>query len=442
MSARRKRPEEEVTTSSPTKRGLRMAAMTVGLTGSYLGYLAQSAFLGEEKRAKKLSDTHTRAARRMADGLSTLRGPAMKLGQSLSLQAGILPDETLAELASLQRSAPPMHASLARVQFKGSLGRAPEDAFKSFEAEPFAAASLGQVHHAITKQGERVVVKIQYPGIRDAIAGDFRWARTVNTGTQLSRLIPKDVIDELEVQIMAETDYVHEVENIAFFSERLSDTDWVTVPRVLPELSTDRVLTMSLVTGKHLDDYLADKPSQRERDLLGERLLDLYYRQVLQFGAFHCDPHWGNYLFDPGGQVGLIDFGAVKELSPKFVANLRAIFLYPGDRRSPDFARLMGERYSISGTKLSKKSLDALSAFSEEFYGRVYPPDPGTDETPVDFADPEIIRLYMRHSHELLHSKASLPEYLMLARAETGLYQTLQRLKARVRTSRIVRRYL
>src|SRR5262249_18317497 len=149
----------------------------------------------------------------------------------------------------------PMHPSLARAQFRGSLGRAPEDVFRSFEPEPFAAASLGQVHHAVTKKGEPVVVKIQYPGIRDAIAGDFRWVRTLNIGTQLSRLIPKDVIDELEVQIMAETDYTREAKNIAFFRERLSDTDWMTVPRVWPELSTDRVLTMSLVEGKYLEDY-------------------------------------------------------------------------------------------------------------------------------------------------------------------------------------------
>lgn len=233
MTARRKPSDADAPTGA-TKRGLRMAAMTAGLTGSYLGYLAQSAFLGEEKRAKKLSDTHSRAAKRMAEGLSTLRGPAMKFGQALSLQTGILPEETLAELASLQRSAPPMHPSLARAQFKGSLGRAPEDVFKSFDPEPFAAASLGQVHHAVTKKGESVVVKIQYPGIREAISGDFRWARTLNTGTQLSRLIPKDMLDELEVQIMAETDYGREARNIAFFRERLGDTDWVTVPRVWP----------------------------------------------------------------------------------------------------------------------------------------------------------------------------------------------------------------
>jgi predicted unusual protein kinase regulating ubiquinone biosynthesis (AarF/ABC1/UbiB family) len=199
---------------------------------------------------------------------------------------------------------------------------------------------------------------------------------------------------------------------------------------------------MSLVQGKHLDEYLATKPSQRERDLLGERLVELYYRQVLEFEAFHCDPHWGNYLFAPGGTVGLVDFGAVKHLPSKFVANLRALFLYPGDRRSEHFAKVMDERYSMYGTTLTKRSREALMDFSEEFYGRVYPPDPAQDETPVDFGDPEIIRLYMRHSHHLLHSKASLPEYLMLARAETGLYQTLQRLAARVRASKMVRKYL
>lgn len=442
MTPKRKKETGDAPAGSPAKRGLRMAAMTAGVTGSYLGYLAQSAFLGEEAKAKKLSATHSRAARRMTDGLAQLRGPAMKLGQALSLQEGVLPDETLAELASLQMSAPAMHSSLVRAQFKSSLGRAPEDLFRSFDATPFAAASLGQVHHAVTRQGERVVVKIQYPGIREAIAGDFRWFRALNKGSQMQRLIPESLVAELEVQIMAETDYVREADNIDFFRERLSDTEWVTVPSVWRDLSTDRVLTMSGVPGEHLEQYLARDPSQRERDLLGERMLDLYYRQVLAFETFHCDPHWGNYLFSPGARIGLIDFGAVKRLDPAFVANLRALFLYPGDRSGAEFRALMEARYAPAGVKITRKSLAALSKFSEEFYGWVYPPDPSRDDTPIDFGNVEILRLYMRHSHELMHSKASLPEYVMLARAETGLYQTLYRLKARVHTSRTVRKYL
>src|SRR5260370_2468489 len=192
---------------SPTHgRGLSMASMGAGIAGSYFGYLLQRVFLGDAKGKLKLKSTHTRAARRMADEMQALRGPAMKLGQMLSLQTGVLPDEVLAELATLQMEAPGMHPSLVRTQVKGSLGREPEEIFKHFTAEPFAAASLGQVHHAVTREGQRVAVKIQYPGIPRAIENDFALVRTFSNPAQASRQRPKSAIDETQKHIVALTD--------------------------------------------------------------------------------------------------------------------------------------------------------------------------------------------------------------------------------------------
>lgn len=429
-------------TDGATRRALRMASMTAGITGSYLGYLAQSVFLDEAGRRRKLKSAHAKAGRRMTADLQDLRGPAMKLGQLLSLQDGVLPDEALAELATLQRSAPGMHPSLVRAQFKASMGAPPEAVFKSFDDAPFAAASLGQVHRAVTPNGETVAVKIQYPGIKDAVHNDFRWLRTMAAASQMKRYLTETVLDELEQHIVAETDYDREARNIDFFAQALAPLDFVRTPRTYPELSSGSVLTLSMLKGDHLDEFLAARPPQRLRDVIGERLLDLFYYQVLKTEAFHADPHWGNYLFQKDGTIGLVDFGCVKYLSPEFTANLRAIFLYPGPRDSRQFRNLLNKRYAVGGQKMSPTTERALVRFSQDFYGRVYPPEKARDGERFDFSDAEVLRLYIRESHNLLHAKAALPEYVLLARAESGLYNTLHRLKARVRTSAIVRQYL
>src|SRR5688572_4280025 len=216
-----------------------MASMGAGIAGSYIGYLLQRAFLGETQSKLKLKSTHTRAAQKMRDEMQALRGPAMKLGQALSMQAGILPEETLAELATLQMEAPGMHPSLVRVQIKRSLGREPEEIFKQFTLEPFAAASLGQVHRAVTRDGIEVAVKVQYPGIGQAIENDFKWFRTVSKPAQAAGYLPKAAIDELQEQIVAETDYQREAGNIRFFEKGLAPLPYVEVPSVYREYSSD-----------------------------------------------------------------------------------------------------------------------------------------------------------------------------------------------------------
>ena len=422
------------------RRALRMAAMSAGVSGSYIGYLVQRMFLGEEERAQKLRATHARAGRQMTGGLLSLRGPAMKLGQALSLQGDVLPEEMLAELGRLQMEAPGMHPSLVRAQFRSSLGRNPEQVFAEFDATPFAAASLGQVHAAVTHAGDEVAVKVQYPGIADAIASDFRLLRTVSLPAKLSKVLSTELLEELEREIVAETDYVREADNIEFFATGLQPLGFVSVPAVYRDLSAERVLTMSRLKGEHLDDVLARGPSPETRDRMGTNLLELYYFQLLHMKAFHADPHWGNYLFHDDGSIGMVDFGCVKYVPPRFVENLRKIFLYPGPRDSEEFRALLAERYSLYGKRLGDATMRALVQFSERFYGRVYPPD--DDERAFDFSDAEFLRDYAAESLRLTRAGGALPEYVFLARAEAGLYQTLHRLGARVRTSQVVRRYL
>src|SRR5205809_36650 len=360
-----------------TGRALRMASMGAGIAGSYVGYLLQRAFLGEAKGKIKLKSTHMRAARRMADEMQALRGPAMKLGQMLSLQTGVLPDEILAELATLQMEAPGMDPSLVRVQIKGSQGREPEEIFKQFTVEPFAAASLGQVHHAITREGQRVAVKIQYPGIQRAIENDFRLFRTFSKPAQSTGHIPKSAIDEIEEQIIAETDYRREADNIEFMAQRLAPLSFVKVPRVLRKYSSDKVLTMSLMTGRHLEGFLAQRPSQRLRNQLAAHLFELFHFQVYEIGDLHAVPHWGKYLFNDDAGISLVDFGCVKYLSPESAAYLRSVCLYPGSTGSADFRRLLETYYEQVGEKLLPGARRALIRFADNFYRTVYPPEPG-----------------------------------------------------------------
>ena len=297
------------------------------------------------------------------------------------------------------------------------------------------------MHRAVTRDGQRVAVKVQYPGIRQSIENDFALFRTVAKPAQASGHISKAAIDEMQQQILAETDYLREADNIEFFQQSLAPLSFVKVPRVLRQYSSDKVLTMSLMPGLHLDNFLAQRPSQKLRNELGSHLFELFYFQVLKVEAFHADPHWGNYLFNDDASIGLVDFGCVKYLRPESAEYLRSAFLYPGALDSTDFRRLIETHYERMGKKLLPVARRALIRFADNFYRKVYPPEPEKQQS-FDFGNVEFLQDYLRESKNLLRTKGVLTEYIFMGRAEMGLYQTLHRLKARVHTSQIVRKYL
>ena len=421
-------------------RGFRLGKLGFSLMGSYMGYQVQNLLLGEGERTQRQVRFRQRASRRVREELGVLKGPAMKLGQMLSMQTKILPEEALQELATLQMQAPGMHATLARAQFKSSLGKFPEEMFRKFDPEPFAAASLGQVHRAITLKGEKVAVKIQYPAIRSAIENDFKLLKSATLPTQLTGHVPAALIEEIRRGILEETDYLREADNLEFFRKGLSGLEYMVIPRVYRELSTDRVLTISYIEGESLGDFLKRKPSGAMRDLLGTRILEMYRTQIYRLNALHADHHPGNYLFQSDGHIGLVDFGCVKRMSFN-LSELDGCHCRRSWRESEAAARhflalAYGPRAPYSR---ARKMLPMMERMSDAFY-----PQSASADIVIDYRDPKSYAKFReisrQHQKLVLQNKLINPEFAFLIRANIGLGHLLHELGATVNISEVRRR--
>jgi predicted unusual protein kinase regulating ubiquinone biosynthesis (AarF/ABC1/UbiB family) len=241
-----------------------------------------------------------------------LRGAVMKVGQTLANFPDIVPRELVETLDRLYFDAPPMHWSLLREMVRNELGDDPENVFASFEKRAFAAASLGQVHQARLNTGEGVAVKIQYPGIARAIHADFGNLLSLcflpgRLAKQWEQI--KGVLDDLRMRLEQETEYQAEARFLAKVRPLFHDEDGIVVPRVYPQYSTARVLTMERLEGVHLDQYLASNPPQEQRDEFAHKILRAMYRIAYAGRLLYGDLHPGNFLFLDDGRLGVIDFG-------------------------------------------------------------------------------------------------------------------------------------
>jgi hypothetical protein len=407
-------------------RGLRLGKLGLTLTGSYLGYQAQNLFLGEsEQRQRRFEQA---SSQRVRQELGSLKGAAMKLGQLLSLQTAALPEAAIQELAGLQMQAPGMHPTLARAQFKASLGKPPEEVFRHFEEEPFAAASLGQVHRAVTRNGEKVAVKIQYPAIRTAIENDLKLLRSATFGARLSGHLPQAILDEVQRGFLEETDYLHEARNLEFFAQGLAAFKYVSVPKVHWDLTTERVLTMSFIEGEVAGAFLERKPAAAVRNLLGERLVELFYYQIHKLRALQVDHHPGNYLFQTDGRVGLVDFGCVKKITFDIAVIIRGCVARSWRQGDQQARQVLG---LIFGPRVPYARARKMLATLEVMAGVLFPEGTGGAAV-VDFGKGEALELLGRAMKKAVRDKVTNPEFAFISRAEMGLYSLLHRLGAKV----------
>lgn len=291
--------------------------MAGGVAGGMMAEGARRLAAGERPELRELLLTPANVTR-VTDQLSNLRGAAMKLGQMISMDAGdFLPKELTDILSRLRNQAYHMPPAQLQTVLAAHWGKDWRKRFARFGASPIAAASIGQVHKALTHDGRELAVKVQYPGVRESIDADVD---NVATLLQISGLLPKPIdiaplLVEAKRQLHEEADYVREGEQMTRFAALLADTPQFVVPVLDAEFSGDRVLAMSFVDGVSIET-LTDAP-QSDRDRLMHSLIELVLREMFEFGVMQTDPNFANFRYQRDtGRLVLLDFGAVRQVDP------------------------------------------------------------------------------------------------------------------------------
>lgn len=302
------------------RRNIGLARLGARVGRTYASTAARKTFASAARRDQLDRERELRSAEQIADQLGDMKGALMKLGQMASYLDDGLPEPLRLALAQLQADAPPMSIDLAIGTLERELGRSIDDAFVEFDPEPIAAASIGQVHRAIvsdpTNGGERAVaVKIQYPGIGEAIAADLRNADILGAVLRqgFGGLDPTEMVDEIKLRVAEEVDYELEARHQRAFADYYRGHPFINVPEVVTSHSTARILTTDLVDGFGWSELLTR--SQAERDHAGEVIFRFVFRSLYRMGAFNGDPHPGNYRFHEDGTVTFLDFGLVKHFT-------------------------------------------------------------------------------------------------------------------------------
>jgi len=311
---------------SKIQRASKFVSTGAKVGGNYVKYYTKKAFNKDLDRSELDNDN----AEDIYDSLSQLKGSALKVAQMLSMDKNLLPPAYQERFTMSQYSAPPLSYPLVVKTFKKEFGRGPEEMFDTFTKKAVNAASMGQVHQA-TIGDKKYAVKIQYPGVADSISSDLRLVRPFATRLfNMSNAELDHYMSEVEGKLMEEADYCLELDRSQEITEAIGDSiKGLYFPKYYKEMSGDRVITMDWLEGKHMKEFLKDEPSQAIRNKIGQALWDFYDFQFHQLKQVHADPHPGNFLLNAKGDMGIIDFGCVKEIPEDFYDNYFSL-LKPG----------------------------------------------------------------------------------------------------------------
>ncbi len=382
--------------------------------------------LAGEHRQRLRNDLALQTAQDITDTLGAMKGVLMKIGQMASyLDDGLAPP-VRRTLSALQDSVPPMSPALAAGVIESELGLPPERAFARWDPDPIAAASIGQVHRAVTLDGRAVAVKVQYPGIAETMAADLA---NVSLLRRLLKLTApsQDVealLTELRDRVLEELDYRREAANQELLASYYLGHPTIGVPRVIGELSGQRVITSELADGARFSEVRSWP--QAERDLAAETIYRFVFRSLYEVHAFNGDPHPGNYLFHGGGRVTFLDFGLVKHFT---LDDLRPLMTMARtlcvDNDAEAFRAAMEDAgFLLPSAPLSTEMIvDHLAVFYETIR------KPGKLTITPDYASAVVRRFFDVRSP--VAGYARIPQsYVILQRINLGLFALLGELSA------------
>lgn len=316
-------PDRVVARPSRRFRNARAYWTTFLVIGSYLWLRFRARFHADGWIEPRLRETHLRNARRIERGICELQGLFIKVGQLISIMTNFLPEEFRRELEGLQDAVPPRIFSDIEKRLREELKQSPAELFASFDERPIASASIGQVHLAVTREGQKVAVKVQYPDIEQIVKSDLHTLERI-FGI-VGWFVPYHGLDEVYREIrhlvMAELDYRAEAENGRRIGANFEGRTDVRFPQVVSELSTGRVLTTHFEVGCKISDSAGLKRQGLDRNALARQVVEIYCQQIFTDGIYHADPHPGNLLVraNPGAPptIVFLDFGAVAEIPAK-----------------------------------------------------------------------------------------------------------------------------
>tara|TARA_Y100001970_G_scaffold284382_1_gene401621 strand:+ start:176 stop:1477 length:1302 start_codon:yes stop_codon:yes gene_type:complete len=327
--------------------------------GGFLAKTATKSFLGISNKNIPLE---------LTDLLGNLKGPIMKVAQILATIPDALPKEYAEQLSKLQAEAPSMNWLFVKRRMYKELGNNWINNFHSFEKVANKAASLGQVHKAILKKNKKVVAcKLQYPDMESAIKADLKQLKLIlKIYKQIdSSIITEDIYDELQERLIEEVDYNKEANHMNYYKKIFLNNNLIKIPDTVDELSSSKLITMSWLEGKPLNDFY--KNSSKIKNNIAINLFHAWYVPFYKYGIIHGDPHPGNYtIADNGKTLNLLDYGCIRVFRSEFVEAV--IKLYHALKNKNN--ALAAEAYKSWGfTKLNNELIETLNIWAFYLYG-------------------------------------------------------------------------